>query len=93
MPLLSPEKINNGLKKIPDWSFKKNQIGTEFHFKDFTEALDFVNKVGSVAEEMNHHPDILLHSWNRVNITVSTHDEGGVTEKDFILAKMINEFV
>ena len=90
MPLLSSEKINNGLKEISGWVFKENQIGKEFHFKGFTEALDFVNKVGAIAEEMNHHPDILLHSWNKVSITVSTHDEGGVTEKDFHLAEKID---
>ena len=57
--------------------------------KDFSEALSFVNKVGTFAEEMGHHPDILMHSWNKVKITVSTHSEDGVTEKDFQLAEKI----
>ena len=57
--------------------------------KDFKSALEFVNKVGAEAESMDHHPDILMHSWNKVKISVSTHSEGGVTEKDFKLAGKI----
>jgi 4a-hydroxytetrahydrobiopterin dehydratase len=93
MSLLPSEEINSRIKELSDWAFKKNQISKEFQFKDFPEALNFVNKVGAIAEEMNHHPDIFLHSWNKVNITVSTHDKGGVTEKDFQLAIKINELV
>ena len=93
MPLFTSEEINNRIKELSGWVFKENQIGKEFQFKDFLEALNFVNKVGAIAEEMNHHPDIFLHSWNKVNITISTHDKGGVTEKDFQLAIKINELV
>ena len=89
MSLLTSEDINNRIKELPGWKFSENQIGREFQFKDFAGALKFVNKVGEFAEDMNHHPDILLHSWNKVNITVSTHDKGGVTEKDFQLAEKI----
>jgi 4a-hydroxytetrahydrobiopterin dehydratase len=93
MSLLTPEEINNRIKEISGWEYLENNIGKEFQFKDFPEALKFVNKVGAFAEEMNHHPDIFLHSWNKVNITVSTHDKGGVTEKDFQLAKNINDLL
>jgi len=93
MSLLISEEINSRIKELSGWSFKENQIGKEFQFKDFAEALNFVNKVGAIAEELNHHPDIFLHSWNKVNITVSTHDKGGVTENDFQLAKKVNELL
>ena len=52
-----------------------------------------MNKTGSIAEQMNHHPDIFIHSWNKVKITISTHSEGGVTNKDFQLAEKINQIV
>ena len=93
MSLLTSEEINNRMKELSGWAFMDNQIGKEFQLKDFPGALNFVNKVGTFAEEMNHHPNIFLHSWNKVNITVSTHDKGGVTEKDFQLAKKINELL
>ena len=93
MSLLTSEEIFSRIKELSGWAFMENQIGKEFQFKDFSEALNFVNKVGAIAEELNHHPDIYLHSWNKVNITVSTHDKGGVTEKDFQLAKKINELL
>jgi 4a-hydroxytetrahydrobiopterin dehydratase len=89
MALLNKDEINKKLSSFSEWTFEKRQIGKEFQFKDFAEALNFVNKVGAFAEEMNHHPDILLHSWNKVKITVSTHSEGGVTQKDFKLAEKI----
>lgn len=91
MAVLSDNQIKEKLISIPEWSFESNQnnIAKEFQFKNFMETLDFVNKVGSFAEEMNHHPDIFMHSWNKVKITISTHSEGGVTEKDFQLAEKI----
>jgi len=89
MAILNKDEISKKLSAFPEWDFEKRQIGKEFQFKDFAEALNFVNKVGDFAEEMNHHPDILLHSWNKVKITVSTHSEGGVTQKDFKLAEKI----
>ena len=61
----------------------------EFSFPDFKTALTFVNKVGELAEAANHHPDINL-SWGKVLISLSTHDEGGITEKDRRLAKDID---
>lgn len=81
------EKLNN----FVGWKYRDKQISKEYQLKDFQSALNFVNKVGAEAEEMNHHPDILMHSWNKVKISVSTHSEGGITEKDFSLAKKIEE--
>ena len=92
MAILKQDQVNKNLSSLKNWNFENNQIGKEYQFKDFAEALAFVNKAGAAAEEMNHHPDILMHSWNKVKITVSTHSEGGVTEKDFQLAQKLESF-
>jgi 4a-hydroxytetrahydrobiopterin dehydratase len=89
LSVLNKNEINTKLSGLSNWNYSNDQIGKEFQLKDFAEALLFVNKAGAFAEEMNHHPDILMHSWNKVKITISTHSEGGVTEKDFKLAEKI----
>ena len=89
MSLLNKAEINQSLTKLNDWLIEGNQIAKQFQFKDFAEALSFVNKVGAEAENMDHHPDIFIHSWNKVKITISTHSEGGITKKDFQLAGKI----
>lgn len=71
------------------WEEENNSLVREFGFKDFRAALDFVNKVGELAEEANHHPDIEL-GWGRVKIRLTTHSEGKVTDKDRNLAKEID---
>ncbi len=89
MSLLSKDAVENQLKEMTNWIYSNNQIEKEFSFNDFIEASSFVTSVGLEAEKMDHHPDILIHSWNKVKISVSTHSEGGLTEKDFQLAKKI----
>ena len=89
MAVLSSEKINVKLENLSGWNDKNNHIGKEYELNNFKDALDFVNKIGEAAETLNHHPDIFMHSWNKVKITISTHSEKGVTEKDFILAHRI----
>ncbi len=69
------------------------KISREFVFKDFVEALEFVNRVGDLAEMEGHHPDILIHSWNKVLITLYTHSVKGLSENDYILAAKINEII
>ncbi|HVO73867.1 MAG TPA: 4a-hydroxytetrahydrobiopterin dehydratase [Ignavibacteriaceae bacterium] len=93
MSLLDQNEINLKLKALKGWNIEDKQIGKEFKFKNFKAALDFVNKVGNAAEVMNHHPDILLYSWNKVKITISTHSEGGITGKDFKLAEKIESLI
>lgn len=90
MAVLSINEIEKKLKHISGWNFKSNQIEKIFEQKDFKTALKFINEVGDKAEGMDHHPDIFLFSWNKVRITISTHSEGGVTEKDFLLASNID---
>ena len=89
MAVLPSEKINEKLVELDGWNYKENHIGKLYELNNFREALDFTCKIGEAAESMNHHPDIFIHSWNKVRISISTHSEGGVTEKDFILAKRI----
>lgn len=89
MAKLNEDEIKNKIKNFSGWSFLNNQIEKEYKLNDFKSALDFVNKLGDEAEKMNHHPDIFIHSYNKVKIAVSTHSEGGVTEKDFWLAQKI----
>ncbi len=89
MTLLTQAEITNNLSSLSGWIQEGNQITKQFQLKDFAEALSFVNKVGAEAEKMDHHPDIFIHSWNKVKITISTHSEGGITKKDFQLAEKI----
>ncbi len=83
------ETIQNLLSKIPGWSLKGKAIEREFRFKDFRQAMEFVNKVAEIAEQQDHHPDILI-SYNKVTLTLSTHKLGGLTRKDFNLAAEIS---
>ena len=73
-----------------DWVKGNDQITKTFEFKDFKSALSFVNQVADLAESMNHHPDIFLHNYKQVTLTLSTHSENRVTEKDWSLAKMVD---
>jgi len=91
MNLLSPEKITKELVKIADWFYLDKSIEKEFKLKNFADALAFIIKIGIEAEKMDHHPDILLHSWNKVKITLSTHTAGGLTENDIKLAQIIDK--
>lgn len=72
------------------WNEENNSVFKEFKFSDFKTALEFVNKVGELAEKHNHHPDIEL-GWGRVKLTLSTHSEGKVTQKDRQLATLIDK--
>jgi 4a-hydroxytetrahydrobiopterin dehydratase len=89
MTLITPDEITKNLASLSGWLQEGKQVAKQFQFKDFAEALSFVNKVGAEAEKMDHHPDIFVHSWNKVKITISTHSEGGITKKDFQLAEKI----
>ncbi len=71
------------------WTEENASLTQEFKFSDFKSALDFVNRVGGLAEALNHHPDIEL-GWGRVKVSLSTHDAGGVTDKDHQLAEKID---
>ncbi len=72
------------------WHQIDNSLQKEFEFTDFEQALVFVNKVGELAQQMNHHPDMFLHNYNKVRVTLSTHETGGVSEKDIQLSQKID---
>ena len=91
MEKLRVDVITSRLDQLNNWKFENESISKQFQFKDFIESLSFVNAVGLESEKMDHHPDILMFAWNKVKITISTHDAGGVTEKDFSLAQKIEE--
>jgi len=91
MKLINIEEINKKLQDLPGWSLVDNSIQKEFTLKDFVDALGFLMKIGFLAEKLDHHPDLFLHSWNKVKIIISTHSEGGLTEKDFNLAEQIEK--
>ncbi len=89
MATLSEDQIAERLAAT-EWERDGDMIGRDFKFADFREAMAFVKEVAEVAEEMNHHPDILVHGWNRVRLTLSTHSEGGLTQADLDLARGID---
>ena len=86
MEKLTEAQINDRLTdQTPEWSLVGESITRTFQFDGFTESIEFVNRIADVAEHADHHPDILIR-WNKVTLTLSTHDAGGITEKDFDLA-------
>jgi 4a-hydroxytetrahydrobiopterin dehydratase len=89
MATLSDQEIDERLAEV-EWEREDDQIARELKFADFAEAMAFANRVAEVAEELDHHPDILVHGWNRVRLTVTTHSEGGLTAGDFELASRID---
>lgn len=89
---LSAVEAEKLAQEVPEWSLGDQAIEREFQFKDFCQAMDFVNKVADVAEEQDHHPDIFI-SYNKVRLTLSTHKVGGLSQNDFILAAKIDRAV
>ena len=87
---LDRTQVEEKLQTLPDWTTDGETIGRTFKFKDFVSAIDFVNKLVEPAEKAGHHPDIAI-SYNKVTINLTTHDAGGITQKDFDLAKTISE--
>ena len=75
---------------MSDWRSEGDALVRDFEFGDFAGAMGFVNRVADAAEAANHHPDILVHGWNKVRLTLSTHSEGGVTDADRELARTID---
>ena len=82
MEHLSIKEIHNGLEELKGWELTGNEITKEFRFKDFKEAMDFVNKTAEEAERIDHHPDMLIR-YNKVTITLTTHVAHGLTHHDF----------
>lgn len=90
--LLEPSELNDALKKCPEWEQDKKSIARTIEFEEFNDAVDFVNDLAEIAEEAQHHPDILI-CYNKVTLTLTTHDAGGVTELDIELAQRVDNLV
>ena len=83
--VLSDEDIGSRLQGL-DWKREGDNIVRDWKFKDFAEAIAFVNRVAEAAEEANHHPDIIVHGWNKVRLSRTNHSAGGLTDVDFEMA-------
>jgi 4a-hydroxytetrahydrobiopterin dehydratase len=89
--LASDEEIQLSMRDIPFWRLDGNSIIREIAVPNFVAAIGIVNAIAILAERANHHPDILIYGWNKLRITLSTHDIGGLSSLDFELAKKIDE--
>jgi 4a-hydroxytetrahydrobiopterin dehydratase len=83
--LLNDDEIGSRLRRLR-WERENDEIVREWRFEGFNEAIAFVNRVAEEAEEANHHPDIFVHGWNKVRLSLTDHSAGGLTEKDFEMA-------
>jgi 4a-hydroxytetrahydrobiopterin dehydratase len=90
MALLSDEEIASGLERLDGWEREGDAIRRTFDRGDFVGSVEFVRALVGPAEEMGHHPDISI-SWSKVEVTITTHSEGGLTENDFELAARIDD--
>ena len=88
MPQLDLETVASSLKGLEGWSFENDAISKEWKFENFREAIAFTNAVAEIADDAEHHPDITIN-YDQVRLSLSTHSEGGVTEKDVALARTI----
>ena len=90
MRVLSEIEINERLLELDGWTLEQDAIKREWIFKDYSEAMDFINMVAVIAENQNHHPQ-LFNVYNRVSLRFNTHDAKGITEKDIDIAKAIDK--
>jgi 4a-hydroxytetrahydrobiopterin dehydratase len=90
MSALTAEQVSVHLKAVPNWSQRAHTILRTFKFSGFQSSIDFVDRIASEARAINHHPDIDIR-FNKVTLTLTTRDEGGITEKDFFLARQCDE--
>lgn len=90
MALLNDAEIEARLAEVSDWRREGEQIVRDLKLASFVEAMGLVTRVALLAEAANHHPDILVHGWNRVRLSLTNHAAGGLTEADFALAAKID---
>jgi 4a-hydroxytetrahydrobiopterin dehydratase len=88
--VLSQAEIQQVLQQLPGWTQNGHAIERKFQFDNFVKAMEFVNHIAEAAEAVNHHPDILI-SYNKVTLSLVSHDSGGVTQRDIKMAGRINE--
>lgn len=87
---MSGEEIQSMLGQVDNWGAQNDKLHKTFQFKDFMNAMKFINQMADVAEEEQHHPDFCVH-YNRVDVTIWTHAIGGLSENDFILAAKLDK--
>jgi 4a-hydroxytetrahydrobiopterin dehydratase len=90
MTLLQTADLQSTLVDLPGWSVEGDALRKEFTFKTFTAAIAFINRVAEIARTARHHPEI-WNSYNRVRLTLTTHEEGGISEKDVAFARSVEE--
>ena len=90
MPALHTKQIKLNLQAVPNWSKRAQTILRTFKFEGFLKSMDFVNRIARKAQKLNHHPDIDIR-FDKVTLKLTTHDEGGITNKDFSLARQCDE--
>ena len=90
MKALNAKKIYAALKEVPAWLKRRQSIRRTFKFEEFLQAIAFVNRVARRAQKLNHHPDIDIR-YDKVTLKLTTHDAGGLTKKDFMLARQCDE--
>ncbi|MBL1231500.1 MAG: 4a-hydroxytetrahydrobiopterin dehydratase [Vicingaceae bacterium] len=88
--LLTEDKIKSALLQLNNWKLLDNRIEKKFVFTDFLESIQFINAVATIAETMQHHPE-WSNVYNKVTVTLTTHDAGGITQKDITLAEKMDE--
>jgi 4a-hydroxytetrahydrobiopterin dehydratase len=88
--LLSDQEITTRLEGR-EWTREGDEIVREWEFPDFATAMSFVNRVAEAAEDANHHPDIFVHGWNKVRLSLSNHSAGGLTDPDFKMAALFDQ--
>lgn len=86
---LPPEKISESIALLSGWSYSENCISKEYAFRNFRQAINFINAVADLAETHDHHPDLLLSKYKFVTVIFSTHSAGGVTENDLEMAGLV----
>lgn len=91
MKKLTDKQVQTELESLPEWSGSGGTITRTYQFEDFVQSMRFVDQVAEAAETDQHHPDILIR-YNKVTLTLSTHDAGGITGKDFALARKADDF-
>ncbi|MBU6183345.1 MAG: 4a-hydroxytetrahydrobiopterin dehydratase [Verrucomicrobia bacterium] len=87
---LEHAEISEAIKTLPGWVFSDNRLRAEFRFRNFVEAFGFMASAALEAEKMDHHPD-WSNSYNKVAVELTTHSAGGVTEKDIVLARKLQQ--
>lgn len=90
--LLAQERIEEALRHLPGWSYQEKALRKDFQFPDFSTTIAFVVLIATIAEKLDHHPDLFIHSWNRLRVTLTTHSAGGVTEYDVAFAQKIEQY-